>query len=299
MGAASAFTVTTSFAALTTTPGLPTATASTTPAMPVTAMAAAGVKHLAEHPNERTMQAARNITETGVHFTDSIVACNVCKIKKGTKQPIHNKPDKTEIPERLQLFSTDILEPVTPAARGNYRFLVKCSDHYTKFKAVYLFLKKDKSLATLVKLVQDFVIPLRLGLLHLRADSGGDFTVDYYHDYCKTTMIIQQFSSPNTSEQNGLSERDGPVYTKRSSARFWGKMAATAVFLLNCPLSKSIGGNTSYYKMFSKHVDLLFFQTIGTRPHEGRQANLVLTSRHIRFPLHLQSKQQFRAHWLL
>ena len=208
MGAASAFTVTTSFAALTTTPGLPTATASTTPAMPVTAMAAAGVKHLAEHPNERTMQAARNITETGVNFTDSIVACNVCKIKKGTKQPIHNKPDKTEIPERLQLFSTDLLGHVTPTARGNYRFLVKCSDHYTKFKAVYLFLKKDKSLATLVKLVQDFVIPLRLGLLHLRADSGGDFTVDYYHDYYKTTMIIQQFSSPNTSEQNGLSERE-------------------------------------------------------------------------------------------
>ena len=212
MGAASAFTVTTSSLAPTTTPGLPTTTATTTSAMPATAMAAAGANVWPQrlgHPNERTMQVARNIAETGVNFTDSLTACDIFKINQGTKQPICNKPGKSEITEWLQLVSIDFLGPVTPAARVDYRFMAKYSDHFTKFKGVYFIPTKDKALMTLVKFVQDLVMPLGLRLQHLRADGGGEFTADYYRDYCKTTVTIQQFSSPNTPEQNGLSERDG------------------------------------------------------------------------------------------
>ena len=60
----------------------------------------------------------------------------------------------------------------------------------------------------------------------------------------------------------------------------WGELATTVVFLANCPPSTTIGGDTSYYRMFRKHVDLLFLQTFGTYPHGDRQAHLALTSRH-------------------
>ena len=50
MGEDSAFTATTSFAAPTTTPGPPTATAAASPAMPATAMVAGGGEHLAPAP---------------------------------------------------------------------------------------------------------------------------------------------------------------------------------------------------------------------------------------------------------
>ena len=76
--------------------------------------------------------------------------------------------------------------------------MAKCSNHYTKFKAVYFILAKDKALTTQVKFVQDFVMPLGLRLQHLHSDGGGEFIADFYRDYCKTTTIMQQFSSTNT-----------------------------------------------------------------------------------------------------
>ena len=319
MGAALTFTV---IATHTITPGLATATTAATPAMLTIAMAVAGNELLALAPetserehqeptprcsNERTMQAAWNIAETGVNFTESLTACDIYKINNGTEQKIRNKPGKIEIIERLQLVSPNLLDLVTPGARGNCRFMTKCPDHYTKFKAVYFFSAKYKVLTTLVKFVQDFVMPLGLLLRHMRADGGGEFIASYYRDCCRTTAIIQLFNSPNTLEYNSLREWDGHVimdvaqYMLNGAALpkyLWGKMVATVVFLLNRLPSKTIGGDTSYYRMLNRHVDLFFLQATGTRPHGGRQAHLMLTSQHARSPHQLQSKQQLRAHWL-
>ncbi|CAM9900823.1 unnamed protein product [Ascophyllum nodosum] len=87
MEATSPFTTTTYFVAPTTTPRLPTSTA--TPAMPASAMVAVGVNiwhQCLERPNKRTMQAVRNIAETEVNFTDSLTTYDICKINKVIKQ---------------------------------------------------------------------------------------------------------------------------------------------------------------------------------------------------------------------
>ena len=132
-------------------------------------------------------------------------------------------------------------------------------------------------------------MPFGLRLLHLRANGGGEFIGDYYSDVCKTTAIIQQFNLPKTQERNGLDNRD--ERTIMDVARKWscaaedswgGEMAATAVFLLNRPQNNTLGGDTSFHRMFGKHVDLL--RTIGTRPHRGRKANLALPLGHTRYP---------------
>ena len=111
------------------------------------------------------------------------------------------------------------MSPVTLAAHGNYSFMAKWSDRYTNFKAVYFFSTQDKALTALVKFVQDFVIPLGLRLQYLHADGGVEFITDYNRDCCKTPVIIQQFSSPNTPEYNGLSERDGATIMDAARCR--------------------------------------------------------------------------------
>ena len=64
------------------------------------------------------------------------------------------------------------------------------------------------------------------------------------------------------------------------------------MFLVDRPLSKTIGGETSYYRTFGKHVDLFFLRTVGTRPQGDRETYLAPTSWHTRSPHHLQLKQQ-------
>ena len=145
-----------------------------------------------------------------------------------------------------------------------------------------------------------------MNIFHQRLEHPNERIADYYRDYCKTMAIIQQLSSPNTPKHNGLSERNARTImdvvrcmlnrAALSKARR-GEMAATIVFLLNRPPSKTIGGDTSYHRKFGKHVDL-FFLIIGTGPHRDRQAHLAPTSRPTRSPHHLMSKQQLQAHWL-
>ena len=76
------------------------------------------------------MQTTRNIAETEVISTDSLTACNICKINKGIKQPIRPESGKSEITERPHFVSTDLLGSVTPMARGNH-LMVKNCNHYT------------------------------------------------------------------------------------------------------------------------------------------------------------------------
>lgn len=79
------------------------------------------------------MQGLRDISETGVNFTDSLTACETCAIDNSTQQSIHKKAGNTKITERLQLVSTDVLGPVTSAERGNFSYMVKYSNYYTKY----------------------------------------------------------------------------------------------------------------------------------------------------------------------
>ena len=45
-------------------------------------------------------------------------------------------------------------------------------------------------LTTLVKFVQDIVMPLGLLFQHLRADGGGEFITDYDRNYCTTEVSL-------------------------------------------------------------------------------------------------------------
>ena len=104
MGVTLTFTATTSFVAPPTMRELPGTTPTATPTILSTAMVATaggGVDYLTPAPetSERAHHAdcAEHGREMGVNFTDSLTVCELCKINKSTKQPIHNEPGKTEI----------------------------------------------------------------------------------------------------------------------------------------------------------------------------------------------------------
>ncbi|CAN0579923.1 unnamed protein product, partial [Laminaria digitata] len=144
------------------------------------------------HPNGKVMAKVKNIAESGVNFSDSLSACDMCKISKSTQRnhPKKSRPDPAS--ERLKLVSTDLLGPVTPKAIGSYSYMAKYTDHHTRLKAVYFIYKKSDTPHTLCKFIQDLAIPLGLRVQHLRSDNGGEYISSSFRDYCKTTGIQQQ-----------------------------------------------------------------------------------------------------------
>ena len=235
--------------------------ASTTPkatSLPKTVPANIWHKKRLGHPNGQVMAKVKNIAECGVKFSDTLSACETCKINKITQQK-HlktSRPDPSS--ERLKLVSTDLLGPVTPKAIGGYAYMAKYTDHHSRLKAVYFIEKKSDTLHTLGRFIQDLAIPLGLRVQHLRSDNGGEYTSGSFQKYCKTTVIRQQFSAPYTPQQNGVSERDGRTNMDMTRCLLseahlpktsWGVVASTAVFLINRLPHAAIGGDTPYHRI--------------------------------------------------
>ena len=77
---------------------------------------------------------------------------------------------------------------------------------------------------------------------------------------------------PSTSEQNGLSERNGRTIMDVTRCllngaalpkALWGGVGGAAGLLLHDLPNKIIGGDTPYYKMFGKHTNLCVLRSIG------------------------------------
>ena len=101
----------------------------------------------------------------------------------------------------------------------------------------------------------------------------------------RPAVQLEQHSKPRRSQRAGRAHGHGrgPVHVNGAA--------------LNHPPSKTIGGDTSYDRMFGKHVDLFFVWTVGARPYGDRQAHLAPTLRHNPISSSTtQSKKQLRAH---
>eukprot|EP00752_Nemacystus_decipiens_P005704 g5162.t1 len=174
----------------------------------------------------------------------------------------------------LKLVSMDVLGPISPTAIGGYNYMAKFTDHASRLKAVYFIAKKSDAFASLVNFIQDIAIPLGLRVEYLRSHNEGEFVNSEFRQYCKTTGIVQQFSSPHTPQQNGISERDSRTIMNMARCllneanlpkHLWGEIAATSVFLINRLPHKALKGDTPYCRMFGKQANLSFLRIIGSR----------------------------------
>ena len=228
------------------------------------------------HPNGQVIAKVISIAECGVHFSDTLSACEACKMNKSTQQkhPKTSRPDPSS--ERLKLVSADLLEPVTPKTVGGYGYMAMCTDHLGGLKPVYTIDKESDTLHTLGRFIQDLAIPLGIRVQHLCSDNKGEYTSGSFQEYCKSAGIRQQFSAPYTLQQNGVSERDGRTIMDITRCllnetnlpkTLWREIASTAVFIINRLQHASIGGDTPHYRMFGKHAVLSFSRVIGTRAY--------------------------------
>ena len=128
------------------------------------------------HPNGQVMAKVKNVAECGAKCSDTLSACDTCKINKSTQQkhPKTSPPDLSS--ECLTLVSTDLLGSVMPKAIGGYTYMAKYTDHHSRLKTVYFIETKSNTIHTLGRFIQDLATPLGLRVQHLRSDNGDECT---------------------------------------------------------------------------------------------------------------------------
>jgi transposase InsO family protein len=106
----------------------------------------------------------------------------------------------------LELIHIDLVGPFKAAFLRGSRYFIEFTDDYSRKSWEYFMKQKGKSFqkfrefkARVGKETWQFIITLG-------SDHGGEYMSHEFHDYCKTTGILQEFTMPCTPQQNGVAE---------------------------------------------------------------------------------------------
>ena len=98
-------------------------------------------------------------------------------------------------------FYVDILGPLNSASVHGYRYLLMLVDKYEKSMAVNFLRGKSEALEKFKKLVAEHGCPKTL-----RSDKGTEFTKQNLKNFCIQNQRRQDFTMPESPEQNRMAE---------------------------------------------------------------------------------------------
>ena len=280
---ASTSTATISFAAPTITPGLATANTPTTAAMPTTTISAAGSEHLTPAPgiserkqpppalraSKRAHHAHRtehrrdgsqfNRFADRVQFSQVQQRHQTANLQRGVQDQDHGEalasqhrpfvsrytrgarelPLRGQLPPPLHQVQGDILhlnEGQSPADSGPICARLRHASQTSPPTRASRW--RQRVCRLLPQLLQDH----------------GDHTAFQLAQHFRAQRLRERDERMIINVTRCMLNGAAPPKS------FLGKMAAIVVILLNRPPRKTIGGATSYYGMFGKHVDLSFLR---------------------------------------
>lgn len=215
----------------------------------------------------------------GEHFE-----CEGCALGKQHREefPMNENRIRCEI---LELMHTDVFGPMqSKSLVGAYYFLIFIDDR-TRYTWVYFIRNKGDVFEYLKEFKCMVEKKTQKNIKILRLDKGGEYTSGAFFKYCKQNGIMQQFTVPNTPQQNGVAERKNRklvecahsmLKSKGISNSFWVEAINTIVYLKNKSPTKYIEHKTpvkAFYGFKPKvsHLRIFGCKAFGHIPKEDRR----------------------------
>ena len=139
---------------------------------------------------------------------------------------------------------------------------------------IYLLKSTHDALSSFQMFAHSVVNPNGFRVERLRADKGGEFTSKKLKNECLQTGVLLEFSSTNTPQQTGMSERVGKILAAMVRCMLadsglptmlWGELMLTAAFLGNRAPHSAIGMQSPYKLLHGTGPDLRLLRVIGAR----------------------------------
>ena len=174
----------------------------------------------------------------------------------------------------MELVYTDLIGPITTAARGGYKNVSKFTDDFSRMNEIFLLKSKTEAVDTIHLYNMTVAVPLGLRIQILRCDKRGEYISKEFKTLCVNTGLSMEYTATATPQQNGVSERVGSTL----AATVWclledgnfppnmrGELFFTAVYLTNRGPHATLAGRTPFFKMHDKKADLSALRAIGSR----------------------------------
>ena len=147
--------------------------------------------HLNKDDVKRTIGCGDNLKEV----------CETCALGKQTSKPVL-KETQNKSQKPLELVYSDILRPFEVPSLNGSKYAITFIDEHSKYSVVKFMSKKSQAFERFKEYVAESGTPQRL-----RTDNGAEYTSKQFKDYCRDSKIKQEFTVPETPQQNGVAER--------------------------------------------------------------------------------------------
>ncbi len=185
---------------------------------------------------------------------DAKDVCETCAMGKQASQPVPKKvQSKAENP--LELVYSDVLGPFEVASLSGSKYVVTFIDEYTKYAVVKYMSNKSQVLDKFKEYVAETGTPRRL-----RTDNGAEYTSKKFREFCRDSKIKQEFTVPETPQQNGVAERFNRTLVEMGRClliqaklpkKYWVRALATAVHIRNLTVSANSNQGKSPFELFT------------------------------------------------
>ena len=127
--------------------------------------------------------------------------CETCCLAKATKPPVP-KQNENKTSKAGETVSTDVVGPIMPSSVDGFRYFVGLIDDYSSHACVKFMWHKNQALQKYKEYLAENGTPRVL-----RFDNGTEYTNNSFKHICFNNKIKQQYTVPETPEQNGVAER--------------------------------------------------------------------------------------------
>ncbi|KAL0405347.1 UNVERIFIED_CONTAM: Retrovirus-related Pol polyprotein from transposon RE2 [Sesamum latifolium] len=163
--------------------------------------------------------------------------CAGCQYGKAHQLPYEKSNFRAKEP--LELIHSDVFGPVRQASIGGMKYMVTFIYDFSRYVWVYFMKNKSETLTKFKEFKKSVETEIGRGVWCLRTNNGGEYTSDEFLDFIREAKIRQQFTCPNTPQQNAVSERKNRhlakicrsmLHAKNVPGQFWVEANETAAF---------------------------------------------------------------------
>ncbi|GKB16169.1 ribonuclease H-like domain-containing protein [Tanacetum coccineum] len=187
-----------------------------------------------------------------------LVLCHACQLGKHVRLPFVSS--STVISSCFDIIHSDVWTSPIPSLSG-FKYYVLFLDHYSQFVWVYPLVNKSDVMSKFV-LFRNYVrTQFKCEIKSFQCDHGGEFDNRRLHTLFAQNGIQFRFLCPQTSQQNGKSERmvrtiNNLIRTLLFQANlpptFWVEALNMATHLLNILPSTAIANDIPYTRLYGK-----------------------------------------------
>ena len=208
---------------------------------------------------------------TGIPLPKDMPICEDCIIGKQHCQsfPPSITPKSTA---PLQLVHTDVCGPQRVASHSGCVYFVVFIDDYSRYTATYVLQHKSDVFKTFKKYQIWTEKQTGHTLRILRSDNGGEYTSNAMSQYLSDRGILHQTTVPETSQQNGVSERGirtlmekvrSMLHAAAMSHPWWAEALMTATYTKNASPAKKLNWKSPIELFLGKQINLSLLKKFG------------------------------------